>query len=421
MVFVYVNQKTEKVVYTFDFIFKLRGIDYTLITDEIEFLNLDGEKLNYSPKDLNCKSILPATLLFEKTIAQQKIIKTVFENDECLAFDDNTDPVASIFYIISRYEEYICDKKDEHNRFPFSQSILSKYNWIEKAMCDRWANCIIKFIDLDLITNNESVSIIPTFDIDNTYAYKLKTGRRKQLSVAKDILKLDTKRLTERKEVSKGGKDPYDTFSKITSIAQSFPMTKIFWLVGTLAEKDRNISVSNLDHQELIVKMDESSEVNLHPSYASNSDLDKIKIEKENLEKVLNRLVVNSRQHFLRFSFPKTFQSLEQSGFTDEYSLGFAERAGFRCGTARPHQWFDLSKNRSSNLTIHPFVYMDGTLNEYMKLSVEKSKSKIKKIYDEVYRFGGDFIFLWHNETIGDYGKWKGWGSVLDFTLNLNK
>ena len=218
----------------------------------------------------------------------------------------------------------------------------------------------------------------------------------------------------------KGEIDPYNTFEIIKKTAKRFPNTKVFWLVGGRSKKDRNIPISNKDHQDLVQEMNDAVSVNLHPSYASNSNSDLILEEKKALEKVLGHSVNNSRQHFLRFKLPETFQAILDVGFTSEYSMGFAESLGFRSGTARKHFWFDLSKNKVTKLTIHPFVYMDGTLNEYMKLTVEESKGKIEELYKEVQEFGGDFVFLWHNETIGNYGKWKGWSEVLEFTLNLD-
>jgi len=419
MVTILVDKITTRIEYTFDFIFKSRGIDYSLVLNVDEFNQASIPKLNYSDFNTEGSTIDSCGILKEEGLRALEISKSEFKTIECLTFDGVQDPIASIFYVLTRYEEYICESKDEHGRFPSAKSALIKFNWIEQCVCDRWALEILKFIDAENLIVKTEPKLIPTFDIDNTYAYKLKTGKVKILSICKDIMTFNFTRLKERIAVNKGQKDPYDTFDVIREIGVKYADMKLFWLIGERSEKDRNISIENLEHQQLIIALDRDFEVNLHPSYNSNGNTQIIEKEKISLQHVLDREIIRSRQHYLRFDLPRTFNALLSAGFQHEYSMGFAERVGFRSGTARSHFWFNLETNEITKLKIHPFAYMDGTLNEYMNLSISESKQKIKDLFTEVSTFGGDFIFIWHNETIGDYQKWNGWSEVLNYTLSL--
>ena len=410
---IYVDQISPRIQYAFDFIFGSRGLTYKLTQDQSEKVDLiySGQK--------EAEGIRQADFMQHDRIDDLEVKVDSFYGQECFSFDGVPDPVASIFYVLSRYEEYNCNQADEYGRFPLKASKLSR-DWLMKAMCDRWAEAVLNVVGVPL--NKEyNVRIIPSFDIDNTYAYKLKTGKRKLLSVLRDMLRFDFNRMKERREVLSGRKkDPYDTFQKIREVRKQFPDTKVFWLIGKWGKKDRNISIKNNTHRELISSLSsEGIDIGLHPSFGSFQQRGVIEEERNELRSVCGKPVSISRQHYLRFQVASTFSDLEAIGFTDEYSMGFAEHVGFRSGTVRPHCWFDLSTNRVTNLVIHPFIYMDGTLREYMHLSIEQSKAVIEDLYREVKRYGGDFVFIWHNETIGDYGNWKGWSEVLDFTLSL--
>lgn len=426
MIQIFVEQISERLIYTLDFVFKERSLEYSLTNDPQSFIESSFSKLNYSERHFeNIIQLIPSTLLFDEEIIVYGIKLGLFEQEECIMFNHVDDPLASIFYILSRMEEYTSTLEDEHNRFPSKSSVMHRFNWMEKAVCDRWANAFLKFLDhhqlIKYRRKTQSIQIIPTFDIDNAYAYHLKTGVRKFLSTAKDLIKGDRSRIKERESVLTGGiSDPYDTYDYILSIADRGFHVNMFWLLGDYAKYDKNISFKNVRHQRLIRKMAQKTTIGIHPSYKSNSYEYYLLSEKERLEIILHTMVEHSRQHFLKLKIPITYPTLYSMGIKHDYTMGYADQAGFRSGTARPHKWYDLTKNRVSELIIHPFVYMDGTLNEYMKLQPQEAMELIEKLYKEVKKYGGDFLFIWHNETIGDYGKWLGWKDVLEFTLNLN-
>lgn len=426
MIQIFVEQISERLIYTLDFVFKERNLEYSLTNDPQSFIESSFSKLNYSERHIeNVVQLVPSTLLFDEELIVYGIKLGLFGNEECIMFNRVEDPLASIFYILSRMEEYTSTLEDEHNRFPSKNSVMFRFNWLEKAMCDRWANAFLKFLNHNDLINyrkkTNQVEIRPTFDIDNAYAYRLKTGVRKLLATAKDILNGDRHRIKERESVLKGNvSDPYDTYDYILSIADRGFQVNMFWLLGDYAKYDKNISFKNVRHQRLIKKMNRKTTIGIHPSYKSNSYEYYLLNEKERLELILKNVVEHSRQHFLKLKIPLTYQTISSMELKHDYTMGYADQVGFRAGTARPHKWFDLSKNRISDLIIHPFVYMDGTLNEYMKLEPDQAMILIEKLYKEVKKYGGDFMFIWHNETIGDYGKWLGWKKVLEFTLNLN-
>ncbi|NJO69236.1 MAG: hypothetical protein HC830_08110 [Bacteroidetes bacterium] len=65
-------------------------------------------------------------------------------------------------------------------------------------------------------------------------------------------------------------------------------------------------------------------------------------------------MVTKSRQHFLRLKFPGTYHRLMQEGITDDYSMGFHDKPGFRAGIAMPYPFYDLVNEKETTLTVHP-------------------------------------------------------------------
>ena len=99
--------------------------------------------------------------------------------------------------------------------------------------------------------------------------------------------------------------------------------------------------------------------------------------------------------------------------------MGYASHAGFRAGMAMPFPFFDLIKDEVTPLMIHPVSVMDVTLKDYLRLNTEESLGKISSLIETVRSVNGEFVSLWHNESLGDYGRWQGWRQVYSEMVRM--
>jgi len=116
---------------------------------------------------------------------------------------------------------------------------------------------------------------------------------------------------------------------------------------------------------------------------------------------------------------PKTYRTLVQLGIRDDYSMGYASHPGFRAGIAMPFNFFDIARNETTALLIHPITLMDVTMRDYLRLSPEKSLEMTGNLIRTVRSVHGEFISLWHNESLAEKGRWLGWRRVFEEMVRM--
>lgn len=433
MILVYTHKITPRVRYIFKHIFEnILAVPINLTADVQDFVAFSGAKISYSKKALSNELFFYAhPLLFENGISDQEL--NVVKWNETHVFFSGIgvsalpfDPFAASFYLLTRYEEYLAHIKDHFARFPASESVASQHGFLQQPVVDIWAQSIKKvllerFPDLEF--PKKEFTYLNTIDIDNAYAYKEKGMMRTMGALARSFLKLNFRELIERTMVLMGkASDPFDCFDYMLEIEKKYKLNSVyFFLVGDYGENDKNISVTSRKFQLLIKHIADYARVGIHPSYGSNANNSKLKLELSRLERILNREVRDSRQHFLKLTMPDTYRNLLDLNIRRDYTMGYASEPGFRAGTSFPFHFYDLDMEVVTPLLIYPFMVMDGTLNYYQKKNIEEATAIVRQLIDEVKAVNGTFVSLWHNETLNDRGAWEGWRSVYEDMIKYAK
>ncbi|MBM3920375.1 MAG: hypothetical protein FJ347_04015 [Sphingomonadales bacterium] len=413
----YIPASNARIAYAAAEIFRHSSECQILITeDEDAYLNSKATvKLHYTNKGLAGRRIYRSGFLDQTGIRQGFVPSTArIDGVFCLFPDENHqeyDLLAMVFWCLTRYEEYQTFTPDQHGRFPASASLLHKLEVLEEPVCDIAINN--QFAQWGLSAKKE-FRIIPTLDIDIAFAFAGR-GLLRALGAA---LKTPFSLPQRLKSIADPITDPNYSFPYIQTSLKNHPEARLFWHCGAKSNiYDKQVRLSYRPLTEAIQNLDKHISCGLHPSFAASGNAEILLQEKQYLENTLNREVTDSRMHYILLSMPHTYRMLRHCGIKDDYSMGYPDAIGFRAGTAYSFAWYNLIEEQATNLHIYPFCIMEATCKHYLNQTTEQAISKGNQLKSVIRESGGNFCFIFHNESLGKQKIWQGWNSVFEAWL----
>lgn len=321
------------------------------------------------------------------------------------------DPLAGIFWMLSRYEEYQRPERDILGRFPVTASWLAREGVLEIPLADYYAEQLGHWLSknfADYTVPNPARVVQPTVDVDLCYSYLGKPFLRQVGGWLKDILQGCWQDVVLRIRVLMGlAYDPYDSYAALQDLHRRWEAASAlckkplyFFLMADYGGLDQGHSPqSRYLHRVIRFLQDTGAEIGWHPSLRSNTDEAFAIQEKTALEALVGK-VSASRQHYLALNLPERAERLEAMGLRFEYSMGFAERPGFKAGTLHPFGFYDLAREQELPLLMFPVAVMDATLRHHLSLNPEQAWERVQPVLKAWERYGGFFTLLWHNSTV---------------------
>ncbi len=328
----------------------------------------------------------------------------------------SADLVASAFFMLTRYEEFVRKEvRDVHGRFPGKESLAYRAGFIDHPIIDEYSVHFRKLLQnsgFDVPEyQNRIKKIYLTHDVDSVSHF------RNVKSLAGALLR----GIKRRKEASKALKsffgglryDPWYTFPFLYKINNELIQTigsdrceTLLFIRSSNSRRKEDKPVPNLTHPDYqhLIKYSKRKgvRIGLHASYAAGIKPDLIADEKRKLEVHAKINVCCNRHHYLNTREPFDMIALLHAGITHDFSMGYADMAGFRLGTCRPVQWINLLTGEVTELTLHSLQIMDVSLNDkrYMYMSSHDALQYCTQLIDTVEKYSGELVLLWHNTSV---------------------
>jgi len=380
-------------------------------TEELEYLNIDN---------------IPNKIEFGKNeFTPEKNIPILYGNSN-IVIDENQivcsiDIFASSYFMLTRWEEYIIKTRDNHNRFPDSESLAYQHNFMNRPIVNEYVEMLWNMcysLDNKLTKIDRKYKITLTHDVDDILLYKNPVS---VLAMIKnDILKrrnfssLFYTIMNFPLSFFNKNRDPYYTFDWIMTLSESIGVKSHFFFMDIGETKhDKRYNNNSTYVKKLTDKIKKRGHhIGIHPSYNAYDNFNLLKKEKHILEKNLDLKINYGREHFLRFSIPQTWQIWERNSMTWDSTLGYSNNIGFRCGVCYEYSVFNILSREKLKLKEKPLIMMEASfIDNISSIDTNTLFQSINELILVTKRYNGNFVLLWHNSSFNTL-KWKAYKKI---------
>ena len=331
------------------------------------------------------------------------------------------DLVKSAFFLLSAYQEWATDERDEWGRYPYEASIQCKLGVMHRPIVNYYFSWMLDAIETQC--NAKGIKFIrkqplggPSLHLSHDLDTLRYFAPRRSLYRCAQVLGLrpcDTDRRRLAKAAVKSlanlvrlrhDHNPYWSFDVIQD-NEAFLGYKSDWFVlpndGGPFPPDYDFARDE-DVLSLLRQLSErGNKVGLHAPINCKTTDDYIKWSKA-LRDMLPSQSDGCRQHFLSIDMRSSYRAMDDAGIKFDYSYGFSRHEGFRNSYCFPFHPFDHDRQQMMGITCVPLAFMDVTCLAHRKMSYDDIFLAVGEMLDEVRRFGGVFSLLWHNSTFDE-------------------
>ena len=406
MLLIYVAEISPRLDYVFKHICgRVLGLDFSFTTNLEAFIAHQGAKMSYGKAPLGNEYFVQChNLLFSQGIEDWDINPRPWGNTiGFFALSDSSalpfDIFAASFYLLSRYEEYLPHVKDSLGRFPYTESLGWKHNFLQQPVVDDWAflfweSLLSNFPDL--VRKKGAFEVKAIIEAKRPFEFLYRGFLRTAVGYLGDLYKLKFGRIIWRSQVLLGlRKDPYDTFKWIIKLSKSSPtQVVLFFLLGEGYTFRETLKTNRLGYVNLIKYVADYLEIGLILSFHWLSDLTQLMSEKEQLSSHTHREVESTYNDRQLVKLPEVYRNLIEAGVTRDYSMYYFDQFGFRAGSCRPYLFYDLEYEVKTPLELMPVVGKSLALKDSAGWVIEQT---FNDLFDTVERLGGTFIMVFAN------------------------